>query len=208
MSLAFAFAALALLRLGWLTPRAAGYVAAAALLLAMIAGLTLPDIDQPLPLDHRSAITHSALPALLVTFRRWAWPVASGLAFGIGLHLAADLFPNAMIGFATVKAPFVLASGRLWDEAKNLAALDVFLGDAAEQHADVLGQGIDRLGEAADFALLFSQRHIVAGHEATMKRASRTSMRFSHLTLAIPYQPGATRRSSATGPRFRSSRRR
>ena len=106
MSLAFAFAALALLRLGWLTPRAAGYVAAAALLLAMIAGLTLPDIDQPLPLDHRSAVTHSALPALLVTFRRWTWPVASGLAFGIGLHLAADLFPNAMIGFATVKAPF------------------------------------------------------------------------------------------------------
>lgn len=129
MSLAFAFAALALLRLGWLTPRAGGYVAAAALLLALVAGLTLPDIDQPLPLDHRSAVTHSALPALLVTVRRWAWPVASGLALGIGLHLAADLFPDAMIGFATVKAPFAGSIGAdlsyAWLAANALGCLAV-----------------------------------------------------------------------------------
>ncbi len=77
-----------------------------ALLLALVAGLTLPDIDQPLPLDHRSAVTHSIAPALLAMLRRWAWPVAGGLAFGLGLHLAADVFPNSMIGFATVKLPF------------------------------------------------------------------------------------------------------
>ncbi len=74
-------------------PDLARIMALPALLLALIAGLDLPDIDQPLPLDHRSAVTHSVLPALLALVRRWARPVAGGLALGLGLHLSADVFP-------------------------------------------------------------------------------------------------------------------
>ena len=40
-------------------------VAAAAALLAAWAGTTFPDVDQVLPLGHRSALTHSILPAAL-----------------------------------------------------------------------------------------------------------------------------------------------
>jgi len=111
VSIFIAAAALVLLRLGLLAPRATLAITMAALLIAAFAGLTLPDIDQPLPLDHRSALTHSILPALAMFARRWALPVASGLAFGTGLHLSADLFPNAMIGFATVKLPFAGSIG-------------------------------------------------------------------------------------------------
>lgn len=92
-------------------PDLARVMALPALLLCVVAGLTLPDIDQPLPLDHRSALTHSVGPALLALARRWARPVAGGLALGLGLHLAADVFPNAMIGFATVKMPFAGSIG-------------------------------------------------------------------------------------------------
>ncbi len=86
-------------------------VAASAILLFTSIGLTLPDVDQPLPLDHRSALTHSILPAAAALVRRWARPIAAGLGFGIGLHLAADVFPNAMIGYATVKLPIVGSIG-------------------------------------------------------------------------------------------------
>ncbi len=96
-----------------------------ALLLCVIAGVTLPDIDQPLPLDHRSALTHSIVPALLALVRPWARPVAGGLALGLGLHLAADVFPNAMVGFATVKMPFAGSIGAdasyAWLSANALA---------------------------------------------------------------------------------------
>jgi len=98
----------------WLGERFAAparLIAIPALLLCAYAGLTLPDIDQPLPLDHRSALTHSIGPALLALVRRWARPVAAGLALGLGLHLAADLFPNAMVGFATIKVPFAGSIG-------------------------------------------------------------------------------------------------
>jgi hypothetical protein len=103
--------ALLALRLAQRWPDLARAMAFPALLLAVIAGLDLPDIDQPLPLDHRSALTHSILPALLALLRRWAWPVAGGLALGLGLHLAADVFPNAMTGFAMVKIPFAGSIG-------------------------------------------------------------------------------------------------
>ena len=80
------------------------------LLVCAYAGLTFPDIDQPLPLDHRSALTHGIVPALGVAAIRWARPAAAGLAFGVALHLVADIFPNAMTGYATVAVPF---AGRL-----------------------------------------------------------------------------------------------
>lgn len=106
MSVAAAVLALVLLRLRAVPPRISLLLGAAAILLCTWAGLMLPDIDQPLDLGHRSGLTHSILPALAATIVRWARPVAAGLALGIGLHLAADFFPNAMIGYATVKLPF------------------------------------------------------------------------------------------------------
>ena len=125
MALVAALLALGILAAARRWPHAAGIAAPAALLLCAVAGLTLPDLDQPLPLDHRSMVTHSALPALVALVRRWARPAAAGLALGIGLHLAADVFPNAMIGFATVKLPFAGSIGRelsyLWLAANAVA---------------------------------------------------------------------------------------
>jgi len=81
------------------------WVQALAVVSAGVAGTTLPDLDLLLPLGHRSGLTHSLLPLALALLAR-AWrPVMAGLAIGIGLHLAADTFPNAMRGYATVKLP-------------------------------------------------------------------------------------------------------
>ena len=79
-------------------------VAALVTLIALAIGLTLPDVDLRLGLGHRSALTHSLLPALLPL----AWrgrAAACGIAGGIGVHLAADCFPRRMTGYATVKLP-------------------------------------------------------------------------------------------------------
>lgn len=78
---------------------------------AGIAGTTLPDLDLLLPIGHRSGLTHSLLPLMLALCARHWRPVMAGLAIGIGLHLAADAFPNAMRGFATVKLPGVGSLG-------------------------------------------------------------------------------------------------
>jgi hypothetical protein len=92
-------------------------IAALATLLAFVVGLTLPDVDMALWLGHRSAVTHSVLlPGVLLARRRW-WPGACGFGGGLGLHLAAEFFPNRMIGFATVKLPLVgalSAAGSYW----------------------------------------------------------------------------------------------
>ena len=92
-------------------------IAVFATLLAFVVGLTLPDIDMALWLGHRSAVTHSVLlPAALLARRRW-WPGACGFGGGLWLHLAADFFPNRMIGFATVKLPMLgalSAAGSYW----------------------------------------------------------------------------------------------
>lgn len=80
-------------------------VLALAVVVAAWLGTTLPDCDLALGLGHRSGVTHSVLPvAACVWARKWR-AVAAGLALGIALHLAADLFPNAMRGFALVKLP-------------------------------------------------------------------------------------------------------
>lgn len=86
-------------------------VHAAAIVCAGVAGTTLPDLDLLLPIGHRSGLTHSLLPLTLALIARHRRPVLAGLAIGISLHLAADTFPNAMRGFATVKLPGIGSLG-------------------------------------------------------------------------------------------------
>ena len=96
---------------------------------AALAGTTLPDLDATLGLGHRSGLTHSVLPvALALIDRRWR-AVAAGLALGIGFHLSADVFPNAMRGFAIVKLPFAGSIGATesytWLALNALASLAI-----------------------------------------------------------------------------------
>jgi len=105
---------------------------------AAVAGTTLPDLDAALGLRHRSALLHSVLPLAVAMLDRRTWPVAAGLGLGIGLHLAADLFPNGMRGFATIKMPLIGSLGAgtsyLWIAAHaggNLAAGAWLLGRIA-----------------------------------------------------------------------------
>lgn len=100
-ALLFLLVAAALVALGERWPMAA----LAAVPVAALAGTTLPDLDLALGLGHRSGLTHSVLPLAIAGVRARWWPVAAGLALGIGLHLSADCFPNAMRGYATVKLP-------------------------------------------------------------------------------------------------------
>ena len=82
------------------------------LALAFVVGLALPDLDFFLPfVTHRSGLTHSVLPALLVWWQARSRAPVAGVGLGSGLHLAADTFPNAMVGYATVKLPFVGSIG-------------------------------------------------------------------------------------------------
>ncbi|WP_207480846.1 hypothetical protein [Arenibaculum pallidiluteum] len=68
------------------------------------AGVYFPDLDLLLPLDHRSILTHSILPALVLA-RLGGRPAAGGLGVGTGIHLSADLFPEEWTGFALVQVP-------------------------------------------------------------------------------------------------------
>ena len=123
------FFLLAAVWLGWHGARQP-WVAAAAVLTAVLAGTTLPDLDLLLGLGHRSGLTHSILPTALACWRRRWWAVTAGLALGIGLHLSADLFPNAMRGYATIKLPGEGSIGRepsYWWIAVN-AALGLSVG--------------------------------------------------------------------------------
>jgi hypothetical protein len=106
-------------RLSWALP--------VAVVLGAWAMTRLPDIDLMLGIGHRSGLTHSVVPAALVALRKRWWALAAGVALGLGLHLAADLFPNAMRGYATVKLPVVKSIGAwpsyVWFAANAAAAL-------------------------------------------------------------------------------------
>ncbi|WP_033922599.1 hypothetical protein [Sphingomonas sp. 37zxx] len=107
---------------------------AVALVLAVVSGTTFPDIDFWLPFGHRSGMTHSIAPLLLLAYHPRLRGVAAGLAIGIGLHLAADCFPNAMRGYATIKLPFAGSIGSAasygWLGLNALAALGIGAGIA------------------------------------------------------------------------------
>lgn len=102
---------------------------AVATLLACVAGTTLSDLDFALWLAHRSALTHSVLPVLLLAAWRGGRAIAPGLALGVGIHLAADCFPNAMRGYAMVKLPLAGSIGRdasyLWLAVNACAAMAI-----------------------------------------------------------------------------------
>lgn len=124
---ALVFLAIAAL-LAHVVERRAG-LALVAIPFAALAGTTLPDLDLALGLGHRSALTHSLLPVIVALARAGWRPIAIGLALGIGLHLSADVFPNAMRGYATVKLPGMGAleprDSYLWLAGNALAALAV-----------------------------------------------------------------------------------
>lgn len=105
---------------------------AVALALAVVSGTTFPDIDFHLPLAHRSGLTHSVLPIALLAYHPRLRGAAAGLAIGIGLHLAADCFPNGMRGYATIKLPFAGSIGSDasygWLGINALAALAIGAG--------------------------------------------------------------------------------
>ncbi|TCP33187.1 hypothetical protein [Sphingomonas sp. BK235] len=116
-------------------------VAAIVTLVALAVGLTLPDLDLRLWLGHRSALTHSILPALLLLAARQR-AAACGIAAGTGVHLAADCFPRHMIGYATVKLPLAGAMSPLhsyaWLALNAVAALLLAAALARRLHAPVV----------------------------------------------------------------------
>ena len=99
-------------------------------LAGLIAGIRLPDLDLLTPgLSHRSALTHSCIPALVV----WAFgfsPIAAGLALGIAFHLSSDLQPKSWTGGALIKFPVLGSIGMLsplWLIANVIGCLAIFM---------------------------------------------------------------------------------
>ncbi len=98
----------------WRRDRPVGIATAVVGFLGLTAvGIYLPDIDQGLPfLTHRSGLTHSVLP-IVALWRLLPPALMGGMALGIAVTLAADLFPEAWTGFATIHLPFVGSIGLL-----------------------------------------------------------------------------------------------
>ncbi len=120
----------------------ASWVLIGTVVLGAAAGTRLPDLDTALGLGHRSALLHGVLPMVVALLDRRTWPVAAGLGFGIGLHLAADLFPRGMHGYATIKLPLLGSIGAgasyLWiaaNAAGNLAGAALVLGRITDRQA-------------------------------------------------------------------------
>jgi hypothetical protein len=117
---------------------------------AFVVGLAVPDLDFFLPfVRHRSGLTHSVLPALAVWWQARSRVPAAGIGLGSGLHLAADTFPNAMVGYATVKLPFAGSIGATWSYAwlglNAVAALTLgaaMLRASGLPHARAIGAAI------------------------------------------------------------------
>jgi len=90
------------------------------LFVSLLAGLQFPDTDLLLIfiLDHRSIITHGILvPYFLYKYltkkikNQFLDYAYIGFLIGIAIHLCADLFPKAYIGYAMIKLPFFISIG-------------------------------------------------------------------------------------------------
>lgn len=92
------------------------------LILFSFLGLSFPDTDFILfpVLSHRSIITHSIIvPFFIYRYlkkkkgfdNQYTDLVYSGFLVGIGIHLIADLFPRAYMGYALIKLPFHISIG-------------------------------------------------------------------------------------------------
>jgi hypothetical protein len=85
-----------------------------ALIIGVGVGLQLPDVDRVFSffLVHRSILTHSALLpylAYLLVRRqdRRLYLAVAGIALGVAVHLAFDLFPRRWYGFAQINVPLI-----------------------------------------------------------------------------------------------------
>ena len=127
--------------------------------IAFAIGLTLPDIDLHLWLGHRSAVTHSVLPALTLLVRRQWRAAACGMGAGSGLHLAADSFPNRMVGYATVKLPLAGAlppgASYAWLAINALLALGLAAWLARRLHAPAVALLLALAAAASGAAYLY-----------------------------------------------------
>jgi hypothetical protein len=135
---------------------------------AAVLGLMWPDFDLWLPgLTHRSAVTHGLwLPlgiALLARRRAWLAPVAAGLALGIAVHCAPDLFPKSMRGYALIKLPFV--PGIDWPLSWGWLALTVGLGIVVPLRWAEARWGRDGLGIAAAATAVLALAYFVLHRE-------------------------------------------
>lgn len=76
-------------------------------LLGLLIGIWLPDIDLAIPyLPHRSGLTHSVLPGLIVLFLGYP-RLAAGILTATAIHLSADMFPVAWRGTAVTYLPLI-----------------------------------------------------------------------------------------------------
>lgn len=79
-------------------------------------GIVVPDVDLAIPfVPHRSGLTHSVLvPVVLLAYvPAWQRHLIAGMALGIAIALAADLFPAHWhwTGFATIHLPLAGSLG-------------------------------------------------------------------------------------------------
>ncbi|SNB75824.1 hypothetical protein SAMN07250955_11417 [Arboricoccus pini] len=85
-------------------------------LLGLLIGIWLPDIDLAIPyLPHRSGLTHSILPGLILLFIGQP-RLAAGILAATAIHLSADMFPVSWRGSALIYLPLTGGLG-LWSMA-------------------------------------------------------------------------------------------
>lgn len=164
------------------------------------AGLWFPDVDLRLGLGHRSALTHSLLAPLLlmlVARREWQATAAAGLALGIGVHCAADLFPRAMWGLATVKLPFAGSIGAAWSYV--WLGITAFAGIVVPLRLVAARHGAAALGLAATATLLAGAGYVVL-HDEPLLTAGAVGG-----ALAVAH-PAGRRRVLAGLQRWRNAR--
>lgn len=105
-------------------------------LCGLMVGVRLPDLDFFLPgLSHRSGVTHSCLPAMLL-MSSGLQPAVAGLALGIALHLSSDMQPRAWTGGALIKFPLLGSIGMLsplWLVANVVACLAIVMDVLASE---------------------------------------------------------------------------